>query len=450
MTRTSWLVVLGLLLVTAGAATPAQGQVWKKIKDKAKERLTAKSDTLTDKALDATEHAVKCVLGDKACIKKAQDAGQQVVVTDKGGKPLAADQQAAAIAAAGGQPQTADKAAPVAAAPASPDPGEGAWNNYDFVPGERVLYKESFENERVGNFPRRLEFVDGNAEIVSWNGGKWLRVADQAAIVAIPLPEVLPERFTIEFQVTLPWWGMAMWGGPGDGNPKDHLNSSLRTYIELGCCEVGLVTPRNGPKSTQDARPSFKDVLGPKGIDGHLFNVRIQGDAAYMKLYLEEKRLGNLPNGTFMRGNKLYVYLRPSKENPVMFGNISVNAGGTPMYEAIMQNGRFATQGILFDVDSDHLRPESTPTLNEIADMLKSHADLKILVEGHTDNTGDAAHNQTLSEQRAASVVKYLTTKGAIDASRLSSKGFGASKPARPNDTPEGRQANRRVELVKQ
>jgi len=150
-----------------------------------------------------------------------------------------------------------------------------------------------------------------------------------------------------------------------------------------------------------------------------------------------------------MRGNKLYVWLRPSRENPVMFGNISINAGGTPMYEAIMQNGRFATQGILFDVDSDRIRPESTPTLNEIADMMKAHTDLKILVEGHTDNTGDAAHNQTLSEQRAASVVKYLSTKGGIDASRLSSKGFGPTKPAKPNDTPEGRQANRRVELVK-
>ena len=436
MKRGSWLIALAVLLGSAVAASPAQGQVWKKIKEKAKQKVSQKvdaaSDTAMDKALDVAGTKIKCVFSDKACIARAEAAGQEVVLTDKSGNALPADQQ------------PAEKAAP-----SSPNPGEGAWANYDFVPGERVVWAEDFSSERVGNFPRRLEFVDGAAEVVTWNGGKWLRVSDDPAIFAIPLPEVLPDRFTLEFQVTMPWWGGAVWGGPGDGNPKDHGNSSRKTYIQLGCCDIGLVTPRDGPKSSQDVRDRFKPVLGEKGIDGHLFNVRVQFDGKYGKMYLEDQRIANLPAADWMRGNKLYVWLRPSRENPVMFGNISINAGGTPMYEAIMQNGRFATQGILFDVDSDRIRPESTPTLNEIADMMKAHTDLKILVEGHTDNTGDAAHNQTLSEQRAASVVKYLSTKGGIDASRLSSKGFGPTKPAKPNDTPEGRQANRRVELVK-
>jgi len=447
MQRTRWLALLGLLAAVAASAGPAEGQIWKKVKEKAKQKIEKKvdatSDTAMDKALDVTETTIKCVFSDKACIRKAQDAGQQVVVTDAKGKPLAPDKQEAVLAAAGG----AGGGMAEKAAPPSPNPGEGAWANYDFVPGERVMWKEDFSSERVGNFPRRLEFIQGSGEVVTWSGAKWLRVSGEEAIFAIPLPEKLPDRFTMEFQVTLPWWGMEIWGGPGDGDPKDRSNQGKRSYILLSCCEVGLVTPRDGPKSTVDARQQFD--YGAKGIDGTLTNVRIQGDGAYLKMYLEEKRLGNLPNGTFLRGNKLYVSIRPSKENPVMFSNISVNAGGTPMYEAIMQNGRFATQGILFDVDSDRIRPESTPTLNEIADMMKEHTDLKILVEGHTDNTGDAAHNQTLSQQRAASVVQYLTTKGAIDAGRLQSKGFGATKPAKPNDTQEGRQANRRVELVK-
>ena len=81
--------------------------------------------------------------------------------------------------------------------------------------------------------------------------------------------------------------------------------------------------------------------------------------------------------------------------------------------------------------------------------MLKDHADLSITIEGHTDNTGTAARNQTLSEQRAASVRQYLIDNFKVDAGRLKSAGFGASKPVAANDTQEGRQNNRRVELVK-
>jgi OmpA-OmpF porin, OOP family len=95
------------------------------------------------------------------------------------------------------------------------------------------------------------------------------------------------------------------------------------------------------------------------------------------------------------------------------------------------------------------LRPESTPTLKEIADMLAAPPDLKLTIEGHTDNVGAAAANQTLSEKRAAAVKAYLVGTAHVDASRLASKGFGATKPVGPNTTAEGRQNNRRVELVK-
>jgi outer membrane protein OmpA-like peptidoglycan-associated protein len=132
-----------------------------------------------------------------------------------------------------------------------------------------------------------------------------------------------------------------------------------------------------------------------------------------------------------------------------MVGNISINAGARDMYDALLSDGRVVTQGIFFDTGSDKIGPESSPTLEMIGDMLEDHADLKLTVEGHTDNTGAAASNQTLSEKRAQAIVAYLTSTYSIAASRLQAKGMGASKPAKPNDTPEGRQQNRRVELVK-
>lgn len=81
--------------------------------------------------------------------------------------------------------------------------------------------------------------------------------------------------------------------------------------------------------------------------------------------------------------------------------------------------------------------------------MLREHADLRIAIEGHTDNTGDDAHNQQLSDRRAHSVRALLVEQYKIDGRRLEAKGFGETKPVDSNDTAEGRQNNRRVDLVK-
>ena len=124
-------------------------------------------------------------------------------------------------------------------------------------------------------------------------------------------------------------------------------------------------------------------------------------------------------------------------------------AGGKKLYDALAEKGRVATQGIYFDTGSDRIRPESTPTLKEIGTMLKDHPDLKLTIEGHTENVGSAQSNQALSEKRAAAVRQYLMDSYQVDGTRLTAKGLGASKPAGGNDTAAGRQQNRRVELVK-
>lgn len=81
--------------------------------------------------------------------------------------------------------------------------------------------------------------------------------------------------------------------------------------------------------------------------------------------------------------------------------------------------------------------------------MLRQHGDLRLRIEGHTDSVGDAATNQALSERRAASVRQFLIQNHGIDAGRLEAAGLGQTQPVDSNDTPEGRQNNRRVELVR-
>jgi outer membrane protein OmpA-like peptidoglycan-associated protein len=111
--------------------------------------------------------------------------------------------------------------------------------------------------------------------------------------------------------------------------------------------------------------------------------------------------------------------------------------------------GRARVYGINFDSDSDHIRDDSKPTLDQIVDVLKQNAAWKMTIEGHTDSTASAEHNQQLSQARALSVKNYLVAAG-IDASRLSPAGLGATKPVADNGSPLGRAQNRRVELVKQ
>ncbi len=103
--------------------------------------------------------------------------------------------------------------------------------------------------------------------------------------------------------------------------------------------------------------------------------------------------------------------------------------------------------GILFDTNSATLRSASNTEIQKMAAVLQKYPDTNVLVEGHTDNTGSDAVNQPLSERRAQAVANYTTSQG-VDASRVTTKGYGASQPVADNTTAEGKQANRRVEIA--
>ena len=103
---------------------------------------------------------------------------------------------------------------------------------------------------------------------------------------------------------------------------------------------------------------------------------------------------------------------------------------------------------INFEIGKWDIKPESQKIIDQIVEMLKSNPTLKISIEGHTDNVGNSQSNQTLSENRSKAVMTRIASKG-IDKSRLSSKGWGQTKPLNDNKTEEGKAKNRRVEIVK-
>ena len=247
----------------------------------------------------------------------------------------------------------------------------------------------------------------------------------------IPLPELLPQRFTFEadYQGGDGWAMTVNFADPDSG---DFTTASFN--------------PGNGGLEGTGVR-SLSDISADARRP--LTHIAVMADGAYAKVYVNGVRVANVPNANLGRGKVLVLGFVADESTPAYITNIRVAAGGKPLYDAIMADGRVATHGILFDTGSDRLRAESKPTLDQIGQMLTQHADLKLTVEGHTDNAGSAASNQTLSAKRAAAVMQYLIESSHVAAGRLASRGYGASKPAASNDTPEGRQQNRRVELVK-
>lgn len=119
--------------------------------------------------------------------------------------------------------------------------------------------------------------------------------------------------------------------------------------------------------------------------------------------------------------------------------------------EQVDENGcaveqKFILRGVKFEFDSDRLTPAALEILNDVAATLQSYPDVSVELEGHTDNIGTDAYNQGLSERRANAVKTYLSGRG-IDAERMTPVGYGESQPIETNDTEEGREENRRVEL---
>jgi outer membrane protein OmpA-like peptidoglycan-associated protein len=117
------------------------------------------------------------------------------------------------------------------------------------------------------------------------------------------------------------------------------------------------------------------------------------------------------------------------------------------MLDALNKDGRIALY-INFETNKSDIKPESEAIINQVVELLSKNENLSISIEGHTDNVGAPSANQTLSENRAKSVFTALVNKG-IGTSRLSTKGYGQTKPIADNSTEEGRFKNRRVEIVK-
>ena len=312
------------------------------------------------------------------------------------------------------------------------------WAKYDFVPGDQIIFEDDLMFEENGEFPSRWDLVAGNAEVAEYGGDMVIMLRDgHPSIIPYfkePQKDYLPEIFTIEFDLYY----------PGSGTFETHLydRKNQESGSPTGHTDIGI-------HYNEMDMATFKSRLPDENIEkSRWMHIAIAYTNGKLKAYMDETRLLNIPRIDFdPKGLTLYTY-HANNENLFYVKNIRIAKGGVKFYDRIMEDGKIIANGIRFDVNKATLKPESMGIINEIYELLEKYPDLKFSVEGHTDSDGEDTFNQTLSEERAQTVMNKLITMG-ISADRLSSKGWGETMPINSNGTAESNAENRRVEFVK-
>ncbi len=188
---------------------------------------------------------------------------------------------------------------------------------------------------------------------------------------------------------------------------------------------------------------NYQDAFKKKGGSGYDDGVDSSGGSVYA--WMNEEGKETWLEVSIASGGENYILTIVEKAAMKQ----QVEIGAEQIAQELSSKGSIALYGINFDVDKSDIRPDSESVLKNIADALKSVPEMKVEVGGHTDNTGSAKHNQKLSEARAEAVRSALVSRFDIDGGRLTSKGYGDTKPVAGNESTEGKAKNRRVELVK-
>jgi OOP family OmpA-OmpF porin len=221
----------------------------------------------------------------------------------------------------------------------------------------------------------------------------------------------------------------------------------LVTLYEKGAGERGWFGPTFSPTASED---QIGDILAyNESQERVLVGKSKDASPIYYYVFVTAYKDGNMPDR--LRASvvkdcaiaQLTVVAPEKMEEKMAF----VNAG--EMSKSLLDEGKIALYGIYFDSDKDTLRPDSQPTLQEIAKLLSAEPKLNVEVVGHTDNQGKPDYNLDLSRRRAASVVHELVSKYGVATNRLGSFGCGFYAPVASNASEDGKAKNRRVELVK-
>lgn len=314
-----------------------------------------------------------------------------------------------------------------------------SYQNYDFRAGDKIIFEDNFATDADGEFPAHWDLNKGQAVVNKITGitaflltdGNYCQVAPR-----MTTKTYLTDNFSVEYDtyITNGAYGMIIYMYDKDNNDMSvHVNQSEAEW------NYSNTKSFNGSLPADIANEIFLNKW-------HHIAIAYKNDQ--LKVYVDQYRVLTVPHCD-LKPVKLECEGIGDQTNPIIFKDFKIADGASMnMLDAIMTKGKFITHGINFDVNSSDLKPESMGVIGDVVKYMQANTSLKLEIDGHTDSDGSDEANTKLSQARA-DAVKTAMVKAGIDASKLSTKGFGKSKPLGTNDTPEGKANNRRVEFVK-
>ncbi|KAB7726897.1 OmpA family protein [Rudanella paleaurantiibacter] len=332
-----------------------------------------------------------------------------------------------------------------------------AYSKFDFVPGEKVVAVEDFGPDAVGDYPARWN-TNASGEVVTIDGlpGKWFQFADKGTFY----PEFvknLPDNATIEFDMVT----TDDFSNSGAGlkvfildtkdrsiNFDQHFGASAQAGVDIHPSEGG-----QGSSSVWVNDKSRERILAndtPIAWRVNAVNrIAFWKQKSRLRVYINESKIWDIPRAFDPTTTYSLLFATYILNGRAYLSNLRVAVGAPDTRSKLIAEGKFSTTGILFDVNSDKIRPESYGVLKDIGTVLKENPGVRVKIVGHTDSDGDDVSNLALSKRRAAAVKTALTAEFGIEAARLDTDGKGESQPVGPNTTAEGKANNRRVEFLK-
>ncbi len=409
-----------VMLITVSAESQFLKKLGDKVKNKANQRVDQKTDQAIDKSMDAVEDSLK-----------------------NGGNTSSNNGQGNTTVKNTNTTNAGNNSTSVPGDPTSPVSFK-TYQNYDFIPGEKILFEDNFLSDADGEFAAHWELQKGQAVVNKISDKTALLITEGNYGWVTPLmkeKKYLGNEWTVEFdhQRNNEAYGIIVF------LQNEAHNDLGKVMINNTQASIEFATA-DGASKTLDG--SYPENMTGKNFFDKWHHIAIAYKNKQIKLYVDQERVLVVPNcnitpdGIAMGGIG-------SPGGPLVFTNVRIADGaGMNMLGEKFTDTKIITHGINFDVNKAIIKPESMGTLNGIVKIMTDNPEVKFEVGGHTDSDGDDASNMKLSQARADAVRTQLISMG-IDASRLNSKGYGESTPISDNATLEGKANNRRVEFVK-